>query len=379
MSSSNSTVTDETLFAWGQSICRMTLSHGSGWLFYGIYLPIFFSYLSPPRHSRSFTLNRILQTAMILLFLSSTLQFITDFIFSIAQIQGYMMSTRFPLADRKDDWENTHLPFYVIQRWPPAINFIVSDLIVLWRAASLRQSHRWLKVAMGTLGVADVVVWCVAAAFTSRDAAQRSSNRATDQVVNTVSIITSLAINVIGTIAIAVVAWKHHRTMNQAAITRWRGDVPRILLVLVESGVVWALIQILYVVLEDVDLVPGSPLDMGTGALLKMAVYLAAILPTLTLIIIRSKRSVEDPGISEISSTAVCSRCSNIVIVSGSRAQGTRSGDAVRLTMMPSSPRAGEHSANWGKARFGRDAGVDTIQMGTLDIRVEEETHVSKD
>jgi hypothetical protein len=59
---------------------------------------------------------------MFTLFFSSTLQFVTDFVFSIAQVQGYLMSTKFPLPERKDAWQNTHLPFYVLQRWPVAVN-----------------------------------------------------------------------------------------------------------------------------------------------------------------------------------------------------------------------------------------------------------------
>ncbi|KAF7374169.1 hypothetical protein MSAN_00298700 [Mycena sanguinolenta] len=357
-----STTTDDVLFVWGQSICRMTLSHGVGWLFYGIYLATFFSYIFRPHHVRQFTTNRTLQAAMLALFLSSTLQFVTDFVFSIAQVQGYLMSTRFSLAERKDAWQDTHLPFYVLQRWPPAINFIISDLIVLWRACSLRQSHRWLKAALWGLGLADVVVWCVAAAFTSRDATRRSADRSTDQTINTVSVVTSLVINVVGTVAIGVVAWKHNRTMSQAAILRWRGDVPRILLVLVETGFIWAFVQLVYLILQDVNKVPATRLDMATGAILKMAQYLAAILPTVTLIIVRSKRSIEDS--LQPSEISVCQQCSSVVSTSGTRTR-TR-GEAVRLTMLPGSPRSAQS-----KSPSGREP------TGPITIMMEEETEVS--
>ncbi|KAF7368018.1 hypothetical protein MSAN_00867600 [Mycena sanguinolenta] len=386
--SSNSTTTDDVLFIWGQSICRMTLSHGVGWLFYGIYLATFFSYIFRPYHARQFTTNRTLQAAMLALFLSSTLQFVTDFIFSIAQVQGYLMSTRFPLPERKDAWQNTHLPFYVLQRWPAAINvrvcllaptllgfikvhshgfpctqFIISDLIVLWRACSLRQSHRWLKGAMWGLGLADVVVWCVAAAVTSRDATRRSTDHSTDQTINTVSVVTSLIINVIGTVAIGVVAWKHNRTMAQAAIPRWRGDVPRILLVLVETGFIWAFVQLVYLILQYVNKVPATRLDMATGAILKMALYLAAILPTVTLIIVRSRRSVQD-SLQPSEILSVCQQCSSVVSTSGTRMR-TR-GEAVRLTMLPGSPRNDQS-----KSLSGREP------TSPITIMMEEETEVS--
>ncbi|KAF8209758.1 hypothetical protein K438DRAFT_1959987 [Mycena galopus ATCC 62051] len=357
--SSNSTTTDDVLFVWGQSLYRMTLTHGVGWLFYGIYLATFFSYIFRPHHARQFTTNRMLQVAMVTLFLSSTIQFVTDFVFSIAQIQGYLMSTRFSLPERKDAWENTHVPFYVIERWPPALNFIISDLIVLWRACSLRESHRWLKAAAWGLGLADVAVWCLASAFTSRDATGRSSDRSTDQTVNTLSVVTSLIINVVGTVAIGVLAWRHNRTMSQASILRWRGDVPRILFVLVETGFIWAFVQVVYVILQSINMVPASRLDMATGAISKMAVYLAAILPTVTLIIIRSKRSLENSQPSEISS--VCQKCSSVLSTSGTRAR--TQGEAVQLTMLPRSPK-GDQS----KSRFGRDP------TGPITVMMEEET-----
>ncbi|KAJ7815768.1 hypothetical protein B0H13DRAFT_2380874 [Mycena leptocephala] len=305
-------------------------------------------------------MNRMLQATMLTLFLSSTLQFVTDFVFSIAQVQGYLMSTKFPLPERKDAWENTHLPFYVLQRWPAAINFIISDLIVLWRACSLRQCHRWLKVALWGLGVADVgPSHSSPPAFTSRDATRRSTDRSTDQTINTVSVVTSLIINVVGTVAIGVVAWKHNRTMTQAAILRWRGDVPRILLVLVETGFIWAFVQLIYIILQYVNKVPATPLDMATGAILKMALYLAAILSTVTLIIVRSKRSVED-SLQPSEMSSVCQQCSSMVSISGTRMR-TR-GEAVRLTMLPGSPN------DQSKSRFGKEP------TGPITVMMEQET-----
>ncbi|KAJ7851771.1 hypothetical protein B0H13DRAFT_1904928 [Mycena leptocephala] len=301
-----------------------------------------------PAHARQFTTNRMLQATMLTLFLSSTLQFVTDFVFSIAQVQGYLMSTRFPLPERKDALENTHLPFYVLQRWPAAINFIISDLIVLWRACSLRQCHRWLKAAPWGLGVADV-----AAAFTSRDATRRSTDRSTEQTINTVSVVISLIINVVGTVAIGVEAQPHYDPGGDSAMAWRRPAYPTSacrdgLHLGVRSGCQQG---------------PSHPLDMATGAILKMALYLAAILPTVTLIIVRSKRSVED-SLQPSEMSSVCQQCSSVVSISGTRAR-TR-GEAVRLTMLPGSPN--DQSKSW----FGKEP------TGPITVMMEQETEVSR-
>jgi hypothetical protein len=87
-----------------------------------------------------------------------------------------------------------------------------------------------------------------------------------------------------------------------------------------------------------------------------------AILPTVTLIIVRSKRSVEDSlQLSEMSS--VCQQCSGVVSISGTRTR-TR-GEAVRLTMLPGSPN------DQNKSRFGKEP------TGPITVMMEQETEVS--
>ncbi|KAK7059610.1 hypothetical protein R3P38DRAFT_2679174 [Favolaschia claudopus] len=374
--SSNSSATDDVLFRWGQSITRMTVSHGTGWCMYGIYLATFFSYVFRPRRARQFSANGRLQAAMLILFLSSTVQFVTDFVFSIAQIKGYLMSTRFPLPERKDSWQATHLAYFVLQRWPTAFNFIISDLIVLWRASTLCKNLKdkwqwWVRGVLYVLGLADIVVWCVAAALTSRDATQRSANRSTDEEINTSSIVISLSTTVIGTAVIWVVAWKHSRAMSQPSLFRWRGDVPRILLVLVETGFIWAAVQLVFAILQNINPGPSTPIDMAAGAISKVAIYLAAILPTLTLIIVRSKHSVEDSlQPSELSSgtPGVCPQCSH-VITSGTRTRPR--GESVRLTMIPTSPRD-----DMNKMRFGREPITPSMREEEVKVQVYNEAQV---
>jgi len=80
--------------------------------------------------------------------------------------------------------------------------------------------------------------------------------------------------------------------MKDASIKR-RGDVRRIMLLLVDTGAVWVVIQFVYSILRLLAPPNFTPVDYAVAVIAKAALYLARILPTATLIIVRSKQSVE--------------------------------------------------------------------------------------
>ncbi|KAJ6613262.1 hypothetical protein B0H10DRAFT_2436582 [Mycena sp. CBHHK59/15] len=291
---SMSTTTDEILFSFGDILYRNDVPHSVGFTFFGIYLVFFCVYLwftmHHPMKSRA---SKILLAAMLLLFLSSTTQFVLDMTFSLEQIKGYLMWTDVPLADRRNLWLQKYEVIFILERWPTATNFMISDLIVIWRASVMYSHRRWVQGALWTVAVADVVLWICASSFTSRDATQRSRNPTTDEQLNTIGNFVSLGTNLLGTGLIAVKGWRQRKLMTQASLAKWRGDVPRILLVLVETGAVWAVIQLVFSILQQIDQANFTSVDLAVAVIGKAALYLAAILPTATVIIVRSQRSVE--------------------------------------------------------------------------------------
>ncbi|KAJ6551363.1 hypothetical protein B0H19DRAFT_1157348 [Mycena capillaripes] len=147
---------------------------------------------------------------MLLLCLSSTAQYIADMMSSLEQMQAYLTWTWVPLAERRTVWLQTHEGLYMAQRWPTAFNFVISDLIVIWRASVIYPRRRWIRIFMWLVGLADIGVWLCAASVTSRDATKRSQNPATDDTINTVANCVSIATNLVGTGAIGVKAWCAH-------------------------------------------------------------------------------------------------------------------------------------------------------------------------
>ncbi|KAJ7463298.1 hypothetical protein FB451DRAFT_1562302 [Mycena latifolia] len=285
--------TDEILFTLGQLMYRDNVPHSVGFLFYGIYFVFFCIYLwftmcesTKPRATK------ILLAAMLLLFLSTTAQFVGDMLLSLEQIRGYLMWTDVPLAERDALWLQKFAPAYVLEKWP-TLNLMISDLIVIWRASVVYPQRRWWQVVLWTVAFADVVIWAYVFALLSRDAAERSRNPTIDQHLVTTSMFFSLGTNLLGTGLMAVKAWTHGSLMRQMSFAKWKDEVARILLLLVETGVFWAAIQLVSCVMLQVDKVTLTPSDVATAVIKKCTIYLAAILPTATLIIIRLHKSFD--------------------------------------------------------------------------------------
>ncbi|KAJ7481855.1 hypothetical protein FB451DRAFT_1237356 [Mycena latifolia] len=287
--------TDEILFILGQQMYRDSVPHSVGFLFYGIYFVFFCVYLWFAMHeSTKPRATKILLAVMLLLFLSTTAQFVGDMLLSLEQIRGYLMWTDVPLAERRALWLKKFEPAYVLEKWP-TLNLMISDLIVIWRASVVYSQRRWWQVVLWTVAFADVVIWACAFALLSRDAEERSRNPATDQGLVTTSFFISLGTNLLGTGLMAAKARFVHSSNGNAPMSfaKWKDEVSRILLLLVETGAIWAALQLVCCIMLQVDTVALTPFDLATAVIQKSEIYLAAILPTATLIIVRLHRSFD--------------------------------------------------------------------------------------
>ncbi|KAJ7239458.1 hypothetical protein C8J57DRAFT_1528115 [Mycena rebaudengoi] len=105
------------------------------------------------------------------------------------------------------------------------------------------------------------------------------------------------------TLTSAHIGRKHARLMEHSTFEKWKGEVIRILLRLVETGVISAAFQLLTYILLQMDKVALTPFDVATAVVQKSEIYLAAILPNATVIIMRLHRSFEStlsPGDHEM-------------------------------------------------------------------------------
>ncbi|KAJ7481861.1 hypothetical protein FB451DRAFT_1237381 [Mycena latifolia] len=233
--------------------------------------------------------TKILLAAMLLLFLSTTAQFVADMLLILEEIRGYLMWTDVPLAERHALWMKKVEPIYILEKWP-TLNFMICDLIVIWRASAVYSQRRWWQVVLWTVAFVDVVIWACAFALASRHADERTAIK---QYVITTSLLISIGTNLLGTGLMAVTAWTHGSLMTQMSFAKWKEEVARILLLLVETGGFWAAIQLVSCIMLQVNPIALTPFDVATAVIQKCVIYLAAILPTATLIIIRLHRSFD--------------------------------------------------------------------------------------
>ncbi|KAF8919240.1 hypothetical protein CPB85DRAFT_1278177 [Mucidula mucida] len=238
---------------------------------------------------------KFLLGAILLLFVSTTSQFVFDMIFILQQIKAYIMATDVPLAERRSRYIARFLSLRIAAVWPVMVNFMISDIIVVWRAWVLYPNRMAIRAILAVVTLADAFLWFYSQGLVSTHANEPNSPT-TDQQISTASTFMSLGANVVGTVCIAAKAFAHQRSVKAA----WRnegsarrGDVSRILFVLVETGAIFAVVQLLDGITGQVDLVALTPLDLATDVIGKAAIYLAAILPTATVIIVRSHQSVE--------------------------------------------------------------------------------------
>ncbi|KAF7331446.1 hypothetical protein MKEN_00023300 [Mycena kentingensis (nom. inval.)] len=300
MTNSLDSDTSAALVSMGRAIYRNTQVHIVGFAWYGVYLMTFLIYLvftiAYPVHTRA---SYLLFGALLLLFLSTTFQFSLDLAYTMVLLKDLLIDTSFPLGIRKQHFDDVRGKIiYPLERWAPGINFMISDLIVVWRATVVNKHaeyKRWMRVVLYVLALADIVGWLFTAGITSRDALARSNNPHIDQDFNTMANFISLGTNLVSTAFIAKKAWRHKRVTKHMSIGGGDGSsrVTKALLLMVETGFVWAGVQFVFAVLQQVNRRFHSPIDTATGVFSKTATFLAAILPTATVIIVRAERSIE--------------------------------------------------------------------------------------
>ncbi|KAJ6532248.1 hypothetical protein DFH09DRAFT_1326201 [Mycena vulgaris] len=288
----------EVLNTYGLIIYENNLGGFVDSVIYGIYVVLFIICMRQMimRPLTSWATWSLL-AAMCVLFVSTTLQLAVSIGFPMSQISGYLIATDVPLGERRDLWIAEHQTYQGLQYWPNAINWTISDIIVIWRAFVLSNGHRVVRGYLLLVMAADFFFWVYYSAVVTHHTIESGEylGLQTDLKLGTAANYLSLGTNVVGTLCIAVKAWQHHKLMNATANKNLRNPSPvtRIMFILIETGAFFAALQLVTVVLAQVDLTAYTPLDYATTAITHAATLIAAVLPTATIIIVHSEHSVE--------------------------------------------------------------------------------------
>ncbi|KIK53005.1 hypothetical protein GYMLUDRAFT_250717 [Collybiopsis luxurians FD-317 M1] len=144
------------------------------------------------------------------------------------------------------------LPWQYQDNWPITVNLLLGDFIVAWRAWKLFQHEKLWKIVLLSLLLANVGINIADCIWNEIDIVQESTGIGQRSTLDWLSPTMSLAINLCATLMITWKTWNHHRMMADSSHIQSRAI--NILLVLIESGVIFCLIQVVYLSLNVVDM-----------------------------------------------------------------------------------------------------------------------------
>jgi len=201
---------------------------------------------------------------------------------------------------------NKDVPWEAIQYWGPTYTLCVGDSIVLWRAwvildSGTMQRNRkryllWFVLIL--LGLGNIAVNIADAAFDDIGLNIQLSNGAI--TLDWVSLVVSLTVNAFATFLIGIKAWSLYRRSRDSILAR-NSQVKKVLLILIESGLGFCIIQLVYAVLNGVEM---NNISEESASFITYAIVTAiangcsALYPVAIIIIVHMEASPLTPSLS---------------------------------------------------------------------------------
>ncbi|KAF5374046.1 hypothetical protein D9757_010052 [Collybiopsis confluens] len=141
------------------------------------------------------------------------------------------------------------LPLQYTPSWTTTINLLISDAIVVWRAWTLFQRAKIFKLLLLFLMFSNVVINIADCIWIDTEV---KSEAFQSTVLDWMSNLISLVVNLLATGLISWTAWSHRRMLASAQVQK-RSKVENLLLMLIESGAIYCGIQTIFVVVVLLD------------------------------------------------------------------------------------------------------------------------------
>ncbi|KAJ3768746.1 hypothetical protein FB446DRAFT_255040 [Lentinula raphanica] len=215
---------------------------------------------------------------------------------SVGYFGAYTMSSiHFVFVNQSNEIDLTpSLILDYINSWLPSIALVMGDLIVTWRAWILLQHNRCSQFVLAIFSIANLglnAAACIQDTIMVRTKLVRTTS-ALDWLSNAASIV----MNMCATLMIAWKAWAHSRLMKEYLGHTRRTYVNKVLLLLIESGALFCLVQLIVLAFTLVSTYSINAADslayqeafaiIGTASTLAPAWY-----PIMVIILIQSDRS----------------------------------------------------------------------------------------
>jgi len=144
------------------------------------------------------------------------------------------------------------MEWQVTSGWPSIINLLLSDGIVVWRASTLYARSKFWRFILATLMIANI---SINVADTIWDIFNEETEFSKSAILDWVAVGLSLIVNMVATVLFSYKAWKHRRYMDgvNGGLARRGAQAQKILNLLVESGVIFCIVQSFYVIVIALD------------------------------------------------------------------------------------------------------------------------------
>ncbi|KAH8826057.1 hypothetical protein DL96DRAFT_1816507 [Flagelloscypha sp. PMI_526] len=268
---------------------------------YGIYLPLFLkSIFLVKSRLRTSVPSRWLFALLMILFVSTTIHLVSG------------LSVNFTILDWPN-WGELDDPIQVKLKvaaeiaqtateaffYSGRINIALIDAIVVWRAYVLQSGNRPVRILLVFLLVATIIYSAIMMVLTPDPERFKLS----EQMCNALNIVRdglALALNIVATVCIAWAAWTFSHFVKSANSARNRSTpfVSRVFQLMLEGGVILALIQIVTIILglfttnsESDSKTLTSAGSIGFMIISEILISASAIYPSLITILVAEERS----------------------------------------------------------------------------------------
>ncbi|THU90225.1 hypothetical protein K435DRAFT_968784 [Dendrothele bispora CBS 962.96] len=301
---------------------------------YGIFVLLFsfsLNYLLRKRlHSKA---QKILFALTLFLFLTYTSFIaitIAEFVISVREV--LQSNDDMPLAPRLLISNLRVVPLVKYVNWSQTLNVLCGDSVVVWRSWAIWNGDNiFVNTSLIITMLANTIVNIYSAAI--YEPLEQPS--ATDNAMSVSAVFLSFGVNLLATCLIYLKAWMHRRTKKAAFSEEKhvrRSDVDRVLLLIIESGAVYCLVQLIYPILNTTalytpDLAPDGALATAINVFGPIYSGITVIYPMAVIILIHSRRSV----VVEVTRDTIQASGSDGSSSRGPTTPGIRSGDASQV------------------------------------------------
>ncbi|KAF9023862.1 hypothetical protein BDP27DRAFT_1371669 [Rhodocollybia butyracea] len=184
----------------------------------------------------------------------------------------------------------SHIIVYdAIADWLTNIIAIITDAVIVWRAWAMWMDNTKVRWTLLLLMLADIGLGLADSIMGSQ------THQSQAIALDWISFILSFFVNIIATCLISLRAWLHHKSVKSISITRKWTQGEKILLLLVESGAIYALFELLSIITSALSAeAPLSSPIYNTAALTSQIYWVVAVLnPVAIFILVHTQNTYE--------------------------------------------------------------------------------------